>query len=327
MAYTTEIYEAVREVYAERRKRSEARLSAAKARIYGLCPRLAEIEAEMKAGAGIIINGIIKGIPLDKKIKELEGLIKALQNERARLLKELGESEYALEPGFECADCGDTGYIGDRACPCLERELRQAAYSRSTLGKALAGQTFDSFKLSFYPQTNDENGINPREHMKRILKHCREFVQNFGQNSDSMLFSGRTGLGKTHMASAIAGELIKTGRYVRYVTAPDMFSVLEKEKFGRGEQEDDTDFFSCDLLIIDDLGSEFTTPFNISALFSVLNGRIIRSKPTIITTNSAISDLHERYGEKIVSRILGEFMLLTFSGKDIRAQKKKVDAE
>lgn len=182
-----------------------------------------------------------------------------------------------------------------------------------------------------YSAENDRNyGISPRKHMEGILDTCKNFVNNFEKTDENLLFSGAPGLGKTFLSTCIAKELIKKGYSVIYETAYQTFSILEELKFKRTEDREKLKFkadklYTCDLLILDDLGSEFSTQYTNAALFDILNSRLISGRKTVINTNLSVSEFEDRYSERVASRILGYFLVLRFIGNDIRLEKSVND--
>ncbi len=316
MAYKREVYEYVEGVYRDRQKQNEADLEKRRHTAYATCPRLKEIEEKLADMGSRIASCVAHGM---SAIKKLHADIESLRAEKKKILRQNGFADDYLDLQYKCPVCFDTGMNGGRLCrKCAEGELKKAAFALSSLGKTLSGQTFDNFDLSYYA---DEGEISPRTVMKHNLDYCINYCNNF-THGDSVLMVGGTGLGKTHLSSAIAHRLIEQGIEVCYVTAPELFTRLEKEKFGRMDGEENEEFFESEVLIIDDLGSEMTSSFTVSALFSVVNSRMNSGKSTIINTNLSQADLEETYNDKIVSRILGTYKVLFFSGSDVRLKKK-----
>jgi DNA replication protein DnaC len=201
----------------------------------------------------------------------------------------------------------------------MRRELILAGYESSGLGALMRTQSFDSFDLSYYDAQNGD-----REKMSRNLNILREYAEAFDLRSDNLLLMGGTGLGKTHLSTALARRVIDRGYDVYYTGAVGMFADFEKVRFGQSTEEaaeDPRRYSSCDLLIIDDLGTEVTNQFTNSCLYTVLNNRINLGRPTVISTNLSGKDLQSRYAERITSRLSGEFTPLRFVGADIRRQK------
>ena len=184
--------------------------------------------------------------------------------------------------------------------------------------------TFDSFKLDLYPDETDVNGINPRQHMERVVRYCKGYANNFTTESKSLLMCGATGLGKTHLSLAIANEVIRRGYGVIYVSAPAIIAHYESQMRQRSETDELLDMATdCDLLIIDDLGTEFISQFSVSHIYNLINSRLLTRKPVIINTNFTMRELEKTYSNRLVSRLNGEAEKLNFFGRDIRILKKR----
>lgn len=220
---------------------------------------------------------------------------------------------------YHCDKCSDTGYNGIDLCDCLKKEIVLSTLENSGLYSLIATQTFDTFSLDYY------HG-NEKFFMEQNVKILKDFANNFvPKKSDNFIFVGATGLGKTHLSSAVAQAVIANGHYVVYESALTMFSDYEAKKFGRSNYyEDEGEFdkyIECDLLLIDDLGCEMTNSFVISCLYNVINLRLVQHKSTIISTNLSRDELRKRYSDRIISRIYGDYRPLVFRGSDIREQK------
>jgi DNA replication protein DnaC len=240
----------------------------------------------------------------------------ALQEEKRELLQGLGLDEDALDERPDCPFCGDTGYRGGSVCRCLRAYYAREQQKELSRMLDLGSQSFDSFSLSWYADQST---------MQVNYDVCVEYAHNFGKQPANLLLFGAPGLGKTHLSAAIAREVSGKGFSVVYDTAAHVFERFETQKFSREDSEADADverILSCDLLILDDLGTEMTTAFVQSALYTIINTRLMEKKSTIISTNLLPSDLSLRYSAQIASRIEGEYEFLPFVGEDIRKQKK-----
>lgn len=326
MGYSRDIYEKAIERLSERRSRANRDARLRREMIEARIPRIVEIERETsKAGlqtARIIVAG---GVDVKKQVEKLAEHHLALQKEKKTLLQEGGFPEDCMEPRFVCPKCKDEGYVDGMMCSCLKQLLREEAYQKLNRLSPLELCGFDNFDLTFYSAETEENsGLSPRKKMEGIFRFCCDYAHSFTKSSPSILMSGATGLGKTHLSLAIAKEAIQRGYGVVYGSAQNFMSQLERERFGRSGGNDDSlqPLLDCDLLILDDLGTEFITPFVTSTIYNLINTRLMTEKPTIISTNLSIASLEEKYSERIVSRIIGSYRVLKFLGRDIRQLKR-----
>ena len=246
----------------------------------------------------------------------------SLQEERARLAAQHFEEGF-LDDGPICPRCGGEGYIGTSMCQCLQELCRQE--QKKELAVLSGGQeSFSQFRLDFYPDRIDPDlGVNIRAVMERTFQVCKKYAQNFSAKSGNLLFSGDTGLGKTFLSACIARTVADSGYSVVYETAGHLFAALERAKFGGSDDQrrEVGKYTACDLLIVDDLGTEMPSQFVTSALYTLINDRILSGKATIISTNLNVDDLAERYNPQIASRLRGNFLRLAFLGDDIRVKK------
>ncbi len=327
MAYDVELYREIDADYERQRLSNEVDLENRRRNVFSKVPRLEEIDYEIKSLGLKLYKIALSGGDIKPKIDELRKEQKNLLEIKNKLLEENGFACDELSERFACSKCRDTGAIGTKICECYKRKLIEKAYAQSNLSAQLTHQSFETFDISLYSDEVEEAyGMSPKAYMKNILKTCEEFVKNFDKKDENLLFSGRPGLGKTFLSTCIAKELINKQYSVIYETAYKTFSMLEELKFKKAENEEKLKFkvdklYSCDLLILDDLGSEFSTHYTTSALFDIINSRLISGKKTVINTNLSISELSEKYGERVVSRLYGHYQLLNFIGSDIRIDK------
>ncbi len=255
-----------------------------------------------------------------------------LREERKNLLKALKFPENYLDVNYTCEKCKDTGIIedynselrvsyGTSYCSCYTDLLKKYTAEKMSTMTPLELSVFEDFDIEYYPKKS-VNGKSPYEIMSDVYAKCVQYAKNFDIDSVSLLFSGRTGLGKTHLSLAIANEVIKKGYNVVYGSVITFLNKLEREKFGRADTFETEDILiDADLLILDDLGAEFSSAVAISALYNIINSRIARGVPTIISTNLSFDEMKSRYPESVVSRIIGNYVSLLFLGKDIRQIK------
>ncbi|MBO7737432.1 MAG: ATP-binding protein [Clostridia bacterium] len=274
-------------------------------------PDIAEIDKELSLVSSRIVSAM-RSENCEEEINRIKERNLYLQSVRKEKLLSYGIPEDYDTPVFSCPVCGDTGYDGKTFCSCVIKMCAVDAYLSSGLGKALLDQTFENFSLKYY-------GGKSRDDMSDVLDTCIDFAQNFGTGAN-LLLTGGTGLGKTHLSSAIAQKVIDKGYTVVYESAQTVFDSYESVRFGRGNDNTDK-YITCDLLIIDDLGTEFSTQYTAAVLYQLVNQRLVNGKSLILSTNLGGKELLKRYGDRIYSRLLGSFDTCVFSGNDIRLIK------
>ena len=326
MAYDGRLLRLAQERYEADRSAREADLAEQREQLYARRPRLREIQDQLRRTASRVMAAALRRgedpLPEIQRLRE-ENL--SLQAERQMLLAELGLPDNALEDTPLCPFCNDTGYRGGEMCRCLKTYYVEE--QRKELSKLLdlGSQSFDTFDTDWYSdQRAPGKTKSAQEHMEWVYDTCVEYAHNFGKKPANLLLFGRPGLGKTHLSAAIAREVSGKGFSVVYDTAGHIFERFEAQKFGRDEAERDVErVLNCDLLILDDLGTEMVTTFVQSALYQIINGRLLEKKSTIVSTNLMPEAIAQRYSGQIASRIEGEYQLLPFVGEDIRVLKKK----
>ncbi len=315
-------------IISQRKKLREDSLNKRKQEIFEKIPRIKEIESQLDR-YGIRMLTLVADGECDEN-RAVSGIMaenKQYMEERARLLMVHGYSTDYLEIKPICDKCQDTGFDGEKFCQCVKNELSQIAFKDSNLSSFMKEQRFENFNLKYYSDAHDnEYDCSPRENMESILNVCERFASNFPDTNENLLFCGGCGLGKTFLSSSIANELIERGVDVLYVSSNALFPILEDLHFGR-EVSDKAEFIikkinESELLILDDLGSEFVTQFTCAELFRIINNRLLNDKKMIISTNLNLNMLKKTYTERIASRIAGAFSILEFFGRDIREIKK-----
>jgi len=315
----------------EKRKRSEEGYERRLQNVYARAPRVRELDEEIRetisgvVAAAIGPEGCRQAELEDIRLRNLE-----LQARRRVELMRAGFPESYLEDGYMCPKCSDAGYVRTEMCECL-RELykEEQRKSLSSLLK-LGNETFDSFDLSYYDETPaPDTGISPRRNMEIIYETCVEYARKFGARSLNLFFNGATGLGKTFLSACIARVVADNGFSVVYDMASPLFAKFEDVKFSRTEDQEEARaetkrYLECELLIIDDLGTEMTTSFTVSALYEIINTRLVSGKKTIVSSNLTLDDLRRRYSDQIMSRLEGEYQVLTYIGDDIRKMRNIV---
>ena len=319
MGYSRENYRLVREEYENRSLEARNAADARRSELHRVIPRTEEIDRELSA-TGIKLMGAALGLS-HASVDDIRAGVVKLRAERAALLAAAGYPENYSEPHYECEKCQDTGYVDGYMCSCMKQRLIMAGYESSGIARLMQNETFDTFSLDYY--ADDRRNL---ENMRYIYQTMRRFAETFDpKSSKSIALFGGTGLGKTHLSTAAAKVIIERGFDVVYTGAIGMFSDFEKVRFGNAsgrESGEDTDrYFDCDLLIIDDLGSEVANQFTVSCLYDVINTRINKGLPMILSTNLRQEELRQRYWDRITSRIFGEFVTLMLTGTDVRAKK------
>lgn len=332
MAYEQNVLRRATERLEDQRRRREDQQNARRREIYAAIPRVAEIDRQLRRTIVDIIAASLRqgsdpvpaiGVIRDKNLD--------LQAERAELLVAHGYPADALDDKPACPRCNDTGWRGAVMCQCLKSLCAQEQIRELSKLLDLGEQSFDTFSLDVYsPSPWRGSGISPRENMEMVYEICLNYAQKFGRFYFNNLFlSGAPGLGKTFLSACIARTVSEKGFSVVYDTAVNIFSRFEDKKFSRDaedtrEARDETRrYLSCDLLILDDLGSEMTTPFVQSTLYTLLNSRLTADRRTVISSNLSMEDVRRRYAPQIASRLEGEYRVLPFFGEDIRLLRKQ----
>lgn len=319
MAYNRENYIKLKAQYEQKNLAAKNAAESRIAEVSFAHSDIAEIDRELSL-TGV---RILKAAGGDNSARELDTLkerITALREKKTELLVLYGYPADYLDVRYECEDCSDTGYVGSAMCKCFKRALVLAGYESSGIGALIRRQNFDNFNLGYY--ASDAKTL---EQMKRNFDVVRAYAENFSSDaSRNLLMIGGTGVGKTHMSSALAKEIIDRGYDVLYESAPNIFFEFEQERFSRDGEERKCDrYYTAELLIIDDLGTESITQYSVACLYNILNTRINKGMSTVINTNLMPDALYKKYTDRIASRLLGEYTVLHFVGTDIRMQKLK----
>ncbi|MGL4796551.1 MAG: ATP-binding protein [Paraclostridium sp.] len=315
--------------YERKRDLAEKELDARKKKVYYRIPEVKEIDDEVSK-IGLKLAKLVLLNPKDKDIilQETQIEMEKLKKRKTQLLNDFKVPEGYLSLNYDCSMCKDTGFLKNgKKCNCLKQQIINNAYNMSNLSRVLNTQNFSTFDpTKFAIERDDQVGISPQENILEILSICEGFVMNFDKDNDeNMLFYGDTGLGKSFMSNCIAKELLDKGYVVIYQTAFKMFEIIEDYKFKNADDHISKDnyenLFDCDLLIIDDLGTELTNSFTNSELFNILNTRLLSGKKTIISTNLSPIQLGEIYTQRIFSRVFDRFRMIKFIGNDLRWDK------
>lgn len=327
MALRNSQYDMLIRAYNQKQLKNKHELDARTAKVYSQIPRVEEINQEIAtvsiAQAKELLNGN------EQALSKLKSQIAELSEERTILLLRHGYPEDYLTLPCECPDCHDTGYIGNEKCHCFRQAAIDMLYTQSNLKEILQTENFDTFSFDYYNNT-EENAITGKTayaNMREIHTYCKQYVSQFGSSYENLLFYGGTGIGKTFLSNCIAKELLDRSFSVIYLTAIQLFDIFSQYTFESDDEEAGVDdmlpfILDCDLLIIDDLGTELSNSFTNSKLFYCLNERFMRKKPVLISTNLTLDKINQIYSERIFSRLSSNFTLLKFYGEDIRIKKK-----
>lgn len=324
MSYSSKSLSKATQILSERRAKAQKFREERHDEIIKLIPDVAKYEAQLSSSGLAVIKAFGMGNDAQKYIDDLSRVNLTIQKAIGDLLESKGyPRDYLLTP-YTCQKCEDTGFVNGYFCECRKEILKEISKEELSSVSPSRECRFDNFELNYYPLPVDSRiGVSPRNRMGEILNYCKAYAEDFDEESGSLYFYGATGLGKTHLSLAIANAVTEKGYNVIYDSSQNILTSLEREKFGglsAGKRE--KELLDCDLLIIDDLGSEFSTQFTVAAIYNIINTRINTSKPVIISTNLNEKELEEKYTQRIASRIIGNYVSILFLGNDIRQLKK-----
>lgn len=329
-------YDAIMRRYSQKQIQNHRQMEEHRRIAYGKIPQLSEIDHQVSSvslgyARTLLDNPELSSEPFpatadNAGLSALRTQLALFAKQREKLLEKNGFPANYLDMDYTCPDCQDTGYIGDQKCHCFRQQAIDLFYTQSGMKEILEVENFKNFSYEYYPEDliHPATGKTARELMRSTVASCLRYIEEFDLTFSNLFFYGGTGLGKTFLSHCIAKELIERSHSVIYYSAFELFDMVAQNSFGRvSPQEDMKDYIlDCDLLIIDDLGTELTNAFVSSQLFLILNERIQRKKSTIISTNLSLSAFAETYSERVFSRITSNFQLLHLFGNDIRLQKK-----
>lgn len=329
MILTNSQYDAIMRTYEQKQLHNHKELEKHYAIAYEKLPALRELHEAISSLSVGQARKLLEGD--ESALAELKIQIKELSEEANALLVAGGFSSDYLEPHYECADCKDTGYIGNEKCHCFQRFIIDMLYEQSNLKHLLQKENFDTFSFSYYSPNyiDPETGHSSLATIKDAYEESRNFVDTFGKEFRNLFFYGDPGVGKTFLSNCIAKELIDQSNSVIYLSSFQLFDTLARGIFDKDEQaaKINKHLLNCDLLIIDDLGTELVNSLTVSQLFLCLNERLLNRKPTIISTNLSLDALVDIYSERIFSRITSNYTMLKITGDDIRIKKKLMNME
>ena len=324
MALNNMQYDEILRCYDARQLRNKDILDARTREVYERSPELLQIDHSI---AECSVDSARKLFDGDKDaIDSLKKQIAALRLRKSQILTDLGYPADYLQPVYSCPDCKDTGYIDGKRCHCFTQQAIDVIYTQSNIKDILATENFDNFSFAYYStvEVNPATGLTALETAKAAYNTCQKFIENFDTSFSNLLFYGDTGTGKTYLSNCVAKELLDKGHSVIYFTAFQLFDILSKGIFDKDNKAiaAHQNIFDCDLLIIDDLGTELANSFTTSQLFLCLNERILRKKSTIISTNLNMGQIADIYSERVLSRISSCYTIIKMFGDDIRMKKR-----
>ncbi|TCT13066.1 DNA replication protein DnaC [Natranaerovirga pectinivora] len=323
----TSQFKQIMRLYEEKQLANQYKYDYRKKEIYNEIPEIKEIDHEISR-TSIHLSKLLISNSFDSsnELKKLKEKNLELSMKKIELLHLHGYPKDYLQKQFDCNKCSDTGFIKNEKCYCFKQRLVDLAYEQSNIKSLLEHENFDSFDFTFFStEINEKYGMSPRQNITNVYSFCIRFIKHFKTDFSNIIFYGNAGVGKSFLSNCIAKSLLDKGHNVIYLTAFQLFETFEKNKFNKNNSDiyEDlvADILNCDLLIIDDLGTEFSTSFTSSQLFNCLNTRLISKKSTIISTNLQPADWSKQYSNRIVSRIFGSYETLKIFGDDIRIKK------
>lgn len=326
MALSNSQYDAIMREYGRQQIENHHKLEERRQEIYAKLPVVRQLEAEIAERSVACAKKLLEG---DKSVLDrLKEDLKDLREQKSLIIRAAGYPDDYLELHYRCPDCRDTGLIDGRKCHCFLQAQMKLLHAQSNLEDVLERENFNALSYEYYDDTEilPQLGITNAAYMRRVVAGCREFVRDFDKKHDNLLFTGSTGVGKTFLTNCIARELMDDFHSVIYLTASDLFDVFSRNKFDYDNAEDMKDMYrfilDCDLLIIDDLGTELNNSFTSSQLFYCINERMNMSRSTIISTNLTLARLRDSYTDRVTSRIMSGYRIIPLYGGDIRLLKK-----
>jgi len=319
MPLPNSLYDEVMRTYEEQQFINHNILQKKYKEVYETIPRIKDLDNQISS---LSIKQAKKLIEGDKiSLTDIKEKLHLLFLKKKEALMEHGYPGDYLSEVYLCSDCKDTGFIDNKKCHCFKQKEIALLYSQSNLSEVLEEENFQTFDLSFYSDRFDPvTGRTNKENASIALSTCVSFVKDFANTHDNLLLFGDTGTGKTFLSHCIAGALLKNSYSVLYLTASQFFEAMANTKFHKGNDRHHVE--DCDLLIIDDLGTELSNSFTNTEFFVVINDRLLRKKSTLISTNLSLDDIKNLYTERVFSRLSSSYTMLRLTGEDIRIKKK-----
>ncbi len=320
MSYKEEVYLKASKILAQRKRDAQLNADKKYQKFIQGYPKAFEIERYLQSTSSQIARAVLSGANVRVELEKLRDINLAKQKEFQEILTLANLTQEDITPQYTCANCSDTGYKNGYICDCHRNLLKQISFDELNSLTHLENSSFENYNLSYLEKFTPAQ----KNLMLKTYNFCREYASKFSKNSDSLLFCGATGLGKTHLSLSIAKVAISKGFTVVYGSVQSFTLLIEKERF-TNNLESINSLNTCDLLILDDLGTEFNSNYTQSIIYDIINTRIMKNNPTIISTNLDSKELQQRYGERMISRFFGAYRVLQFVGKDLRAVKKLED--
>ena len=326
MAIKNDQYNQILREFDNRRLKNKHALDQRREEVFSIIPELKQLENEMISLSAQYGRRALFGE--ESILEELKEEISAIKIRMTELLVSNGYPYNYLELHYHCNKCKDTGFIDNEKCNCLKQAIADLIYDASNLKVILEHENFKHFSFHYYSDDyiDETTGLSPLSNIQKVVASCKSFIRHFKDKKDNLLLMGNTGVGKTFLANCIAKELLDRGYTVIYLTSFRLFDILEKNKFGKNKDNyiaaNQFDYIlDCDLLIIDDLGTELNNAFTTSQLYLIINERLLRQKSTIISTNLSLENLNTNYSERVYSRIISNYTIYRIFGEDIRLHK------
>ncbi|MBQ6834941.1 MAG: ATP-binding protein [Lachnospiraceae bacterium] len=322
MALSNSQYEAIMRIYNQRQFQNKRNQDERVREVYAKVPQVEALTDEITATMAQAGRYVLMGDTDRAEAMKQEAAL--LKEQKALYLDRNGYPADYLDMKYHCPKCRDTGRVDGQKCHCFKQMEIEILYDQSNIREVLERENFDTLSMEYYDKehVDPKTGMTVYEYMSMVIEECKAFVKNFGEEKGSILFTGNTGCGKTFLSNCIARELIRRSFSVVYLTATDMFDVLSESRFGSRDEEEARDraayILECDLLIVDDLGTELINTFTASQLFYCVNERLNRKKGTIISTNLALNQLQDEFTERVTSRIMSQYKVMPLLGEDLR---------
>lgn len=319
-------YDEIMRDYDRRQLNNRYLLEQRRSEVYHKLPRIQEIDSLVASSsvqkARLYLDGDASAITA------LKETLSALRNERKQLFLKHGYPPDYLDAVYTCPDCQDSGYVDGKKCHCFKQAIINTVYAQSNISEILSRENFDTFSYDYYSdkEISSTTGLSSLATAEHAVNECKNFIKNFDNKPKNLLIYGKTGVGKTFLSNCVARELLEKGYSVIYFTAFQLFDILSRGVFEKDADaiEAHQNIFDCDLLVIDDLGTELSNAFTTSQLFLCVNERLLRHKSTIVSTNLSLNQIVEVYSERTFSRICDAYTLIhLFSNVDIRIKKRQ----